>query len=208
MFPFRPRPVLAGFVALATVCAAATMPSRAAEQPTTRLHATVRSLDGDTLVLDVPDGSRVQATLAPDARVTGVRRASFADIREGSFVGAAALPGADGHLRALEVHIFPESMRGAGEGHRPMDQSAHKTMTNGTVGVVSASGGNAISIAYGGGEQQLVVPPETPVVALEPADARLVAPGAKNSATVRQDSAGGIIAERVLVGLDGLDPPL
>ncbi len=178
-----------------------------AAQPV-RIHATLgESRDPAMITLEVPDGSVVSGHKAPDLRVTGVKRASLSDIHQGSFIGTAALPGPDGTLRALEVNIFPESMRGVGEGHRTMDAGQDKTMTNGAVGTVASTGRLALTVTYKGGEQRVTVDPNTPVVALEPGDDSMLTVGAHVIASGHRED-DRVVFDRVLVGLDGLDPPM
>jgi hypothetical protein len=196
------------FVApLAALVSVVATPALAAEAQQARVHATVVAVTGSTVKLAAPDGTEIMAQTAPETRYSAVRRASLSDIRPGSYVGAAALPAAGGTLRAVEVHIFPESMRGAGEGHRPMDPAAGKTMTNGTVGVVGDTGGGALTVTYPGGEQRVQVTADTPVVALEPAGPDGLRPGAK-VVVIGRPGATGLVADRFMIGLDGLDPPL
>src|SRR5262245_29511193 len=129
-------------IVLAAAIASVVM-SAASAQQATRVRGTIESLDGDTLTVKARDGATLQVMLKSNAQVVGVVKATLADIKEGSFIGSGAVPQADGSQKAVEVHIFPESMRGTGEGHRPWEGAANGTMTNGTVGatVTSAEGG-------------------------------------------------------------------
>jgi hypothetical protein len=182
--------------------------ARALDPETVRVHGTLREApDSGSVTIEMPEGIMVSGRWAPEMRVIGVKRASLADIHEGSYVGTAALPGPAGTLRALEVHIFPESMRGAGDGHRLMDGGRDQTMTNGAVGTVSSTGPLTIILTYKGGMQRVIVDPDTPVVALEPGDASLLAIGTKVIASGRRDGNEATF-DRVLVGLEGLDPPM
>ena len=102
-------------------------------------------------------------------RSARVAAASLADVKPGVYVGVAAAPGDDGTLKALEVHIFPESMRGVGDGHRPFDLAPGSTMTNGAVNArVEQVDGPQIVVAYNGGQQTITVDKSTPIVAIEP----------------------------------------
>ena len=116
----------------------------------------------------VPDG----------ARIVAVARATLADVKPGSYVGIAALPRPDGTQLALEVLIFPEAMRGAGEGHRPWDLMPESTMTNATVAeVVSEVSGPVLTLKYKDGDKSITVPPEAPIVTFVPADRSDIKPG-------------------------------
>jgi hypothetical protein len=123
--------MLATVVLFATVAAT----SAWAQQPqTARVRGTIEKLDGKTLLVKGRDGAPLTLTLADNVQVVSVVKASLADIKEGAFIGSGAMPQADGTQKALEVHIFAESQRGTGEGHRPWDGAPNSTMTNGTAG--------------------------------------------------------------------------
>jgi hypothetical protein len=153
------------------------------------------------------EGSDVTLTLTPDARIVGVVKASLADIKPGSFVGSAAMPQPDGSQKALEVHIFAESQRGTGEGHRPYTVP-NSTMTNGTVGnAVKGVDGNTVMLSYKGGEKRIVVAPGVPIVRYEIGGRGDLKPGAAFtvlSAVKKPD--GTFTASRVNVGRDGAVP--
>lgn len=190
----------------ALLCAAAVMP--AAAQAPTRLRGTIVSVDGPVIHVAPTTGGDDKVGIAA-ARITLVSPTTLADVKTGSFIGAAAKSAADGSLEAVEVHVFPESMRGAGEGHRPFDLGPKSTMTNGTVGQeVVGKDGQTLTVTYKGGEKRIVVPPNTPVVALEPGDAGLLIKGAHVTAIVQPGPDGQLAATSVLVGKDGLTPPM
>ena len=137
----------------------------AQQQQTQRIRGTIEKADGNVLALKSSDGSALKLTLVPNARVVAVIKATMADIKPGTFLGSAAMPQPDGSQKALEVHIFPEEMRGTGEGHRPCN-TPNSTMTNGTAAGATVSGvdGSAMIVTYKGGEQKIVVPPGVPIV--------------------------------------------
>ena len=135
--------------------------------------------------------------------------ASLADVKPGVFIGVAALPGEGGELKAMEVHIFPEALRGTGEGHRPFDLAPGSTMTNGNVDVrVEGADGPRLNVTYKGGEQTIVVGPKTPIVGFAPGARSDLKPGAAIVARGARQDDGSIEAQRILVGKDGLVPPL
>src|SRR5947199_5396784 len=147
--------------ALAAVLAA----SAWAQQPqTVRLRGTIEKGDGNTLHLKLRDGTPATLTLTGNAQIVAVVKASLSDIKEGSFIGSGAMPQADGSQKALEVHIFAESQRGTGEGHRVWDGAPNSTMTNGTAGTaVTGVDGPTIKVKYRDREKQHAVGPEVPV---------------------------------------------
>ena len=171
---------------------------------------TVKSRGGETLTLK----------LAEDARHSLAEKADLNDVRDGSFIGTTAVPQPDGTLRAIEVHVFPDSMRGTGEGHRPWDLQPGRTMmTNATVSSVKPSStmtnatvakmaGRKLTLKYAGGEKTVVLPSDVTVVKLEPADRSRLSPGAHVFAVVSRQSDGTMRAERMIVGKDGLVPPM
>jgi hypothetical protein len=125
------------------------------------------------------------------------------------FIGSGAMPQPDGSQKALEVHIFAESMRGTGEGSRPWDGAPNSTMTNGTVGAnVSGIDGPVITVTYKDGEKKIVVTPNVPIVRYEVADLGAIKPGAPFSVTAAVKQADGSFdVNRVNVGRDGASPP-
>jgi hypothetical protein len=169
----------------------------------THIRGTVRSLDGQTLVVASRDGQAVTVLLAKDVKV------DLAAIKPGDFIGTAAVPGTDGRLHAQEVMVFPEAMRGVGEGHRPWDLTPDSTMTNATVAQVAAAAkGRRLRLDYKGGSQELEVAPDAPVVTLAPGDIGLVKPGTTVFILATKKADGSLEADRLVVGKDGVDPPM
>ena len=194
-------------IVLAVAVLAAVGISSASAQQTVRIRGTVEKVDGNTVVVKPASGPDVTLTLTANAAIVGVVKASLADIKPGSFVGSAAMPQADGSQKALEVHIFAESQRGTGEGHRPYTVP-NSTMTNGTVGdMVTATDGGTLVVKYKEGEKKIVVPPDVPIVRYEVGDRSELKPGVHVTAlnaVKKQD--GSIEAPRLNVGRDGLVP--
>ncbi len=195
-------------IACAAALAVFAMSSSSAQQPqTVRIRGTVEKVDGNTVVLKAVDGTEQTLTLTPKALIVGVVKASLADIKPGSFVGSAAMPQPDGSQKALEVHIFAESQRGTGEGHRPYT-IPNSTMTNGTVGdMVTATGEGTLTVKYKDGEKKIVVGPTVPIVRCEIGDRGELKPGVHVTAlnAVRKPD-GSIEAPRLNVGRDGFVP--
>jgi len=144
------RGMLAGAMLLATAVATSATTSAWAQQPqTARVRGTIEKVDGKTLLVKGRDGAPLTLMLADNVQVVSVVKASLADIKEGAFIGSGAMPQADGTQKALEVHIFAESQRGTGEGHRPWDGAPNSTMTNGTAGTaVTSVDGPTITVKY------------------------------------------------------------
>src|SRR5580704_12340966 len=130
------------------------------QPPTVRLRGTIAAVDGNILTLKSSDGAEIKLMLTENALIVAVVKAALSEIKEGTFLGSAAIPQADGSQKAVEVHIFPEQMRGTGEGHRPYPTVANGTMTNGTAAGATVAGveGSTITVKYTGGEKKIIVP--------------------------------------------------
>lgn len=181
--------------------------ANAQESQTMRLRGTIEKLDGNVLTVKSREGAELKVTLADKLLVVGVAKASLADIKEGYFIGSAAMPQADGSQKALEVHIFPESMRGTGEGHRSYS-IPNSTMTNGTVGAtVTSVDGSAITLKYKDGEKKIIVSPGIPIVRYEVGDkADLKAGAAFTILAAAKKPDGTFETARINVGRDGAVP--
>jgi hypothetical protein len=186
-------------------------PGFAQAPSTTRIHGTITGVKGNALAVRTNGGDAVTIGFNPSTPVVAVGAATLADIKPGSFVGSAARPRADGTLVALEVHIFSESMRGAGEGHRTMDGGTQTTMTNGTVGSdiadVAGVSGRSITITYADGDKTVLVPQGVPVVTFEIGNQAELVPGAHVSVSASQ-AGDAFNAVRITVGKAGVTPPL
>ena len=196
------------FAGAALVSAFATT-SAIAQQQTVRLRGTIEKVDGNTLTLKTRDGAPATLALTGNAVVVSVVKASLADIKEGSYIGSGAMPQADGSQKALEVHIFPEQMRGTGEGHRPYAPVANSTMTNGTAGGATVAGvdGSTIMVKYKDGEKKIVVPPNVPIVRYEIGGKADLKSGAHYTVLAATKNADGTFAtSRINVVRDGTVP--
>jgi len=155
----------------------------------------------------------VLVKLPDDVRIGGVEAAKLSDITAGNYVGTTAVKQADGNLKALEVHIFPESSRGTGEGHRPWDLQPGSTMTNANVEKVEQVAvekvqGQLLTLKYKDGEQKVFIPPGTPIVKNVPADQSLLKPGTGVYIPAVRGEDGTLTATRITVGVGGIMPPM
>ncbi|RTL48317.1 MAG: hypothetical protein EKK40_17580 [Bradyrhizobiaceae bacterium] len=182
----------------------------AQQSPTSsRVRGAIQSVNGDIVVVKGRDGTNTMMKMTPDVRVTGVTKITLADIKPGSYIGVTSVPGADGTQKATEVHVFPESMRGAGEGTRPWDTRPNSSMTNGGLDKrVDGADGNVLTVKYKDGEKQVVVTPDTELVTFVPAERSEIKPGAQIVAFTAKGDDGALQASRISVGLDGLTPPM
>ena len=182
-----------------------------AQQPPSpsRVRGTIVSVDGDVLSVKSRSGEDVKLHMTGDMRVVGITKISLSDIKVGSFVGTTTVPDPDGTQKAVEVHVFPEEMRGTGEGSRPFDLRPNSTMTNATVAEsVVGNDGHTLLVKYKDGEKKVVVSPDTPVVTYVPADKSELKAGAKIIAFFKKLPDGSFEANRISVGRDGLTPPM
>lgn len=179
-------------------------------QETVRVRGTIEKVEGPALLVKTRDGDQVKIVTSDDAMVTAVVKASLADIKPGTYLGASGMPQADGSQRAIEIHIFPEAMRGTGDGHRPWDLQPQTTMTNANVEQkVTGRDGEVLTVKYRDGEKKLVVTPETVVVAFAPGDKADLVPGTGifvSAARKRPD--GTLETSRLTYGKNGLMPPM
>jgi hypothetical protein len=175
----------------------------------TRVRGTIEKLDGQNLVVKTREGLVVTIALAPNFAVNGVVNKDLADIKQGDYVGVASTKGTDGKLHALEVLIFPEAMRGVAEGQYPWDLQPESLMTNAAVaGVAAAPTGRTLRLAYKGGESEIVVGPDAPIVTFQPAEASLLKPGATVFIVAQKQPDGTLTAARVTAEKDGVKPPM
>ena len=182
-----------------------------AQQPPvpTRVRGTIEAVDGDVLAVKSRNGEDVKLRMTADVLVVGIIKIALSDIKVGSFVGATTVPGPDGGNNAVEVHVFPEAMRGTGEGSRPYDLRPNSTMTNATVEqTVAGNDGHTLMVKYKDGEKKVVVSPDTPVVTYVPGDKSDLKAGAKIIAFIKPLPDGSFETSRISVGRDGLTPPM
>jgi hypothetical protein len=197
-----------GSIMLSFAVVAVSMMAVAEDRPV-RVRGTLERMDGDICVIKAHGGDTLQVKLADKPMVVALTKASLADIKPGSYIGVSGMPQPDGSQKALEVHIFPESMRGAGDGHRPWDLQPSSTMTNGSVAQSGASSaGEVISLKYKDGEKKIVVPSDAPIVAYTPTDKSELRPGARVfiAAAIKLPD-GTLQASRINVGR-GVNPPM
>jgi hypothetical protein len=180
-------------------------------QEAVRLRGTIEAVkEPGTFIVKSREGETVTVATTDKPVYTAMVKASLADIKPGLFVGATAMPGTDGTLKAVEVHIFPEAMRGAGEGHRPWDLKPESTMTNANVEQsVTGVDGQTLTLKYKGGEKKIVVTPETVVVTYANGDVGELKPGtAIFVGAGRKMPDGSISTSRITFGRNGLVPPM
>jgi hypothetical protein len=184
--------------------------SAAGAQDTVRVRGTIERLEGPIYVVKARDGAELKVTPMDNGIVVALVKASLADIKPGLFVGSTGMPQPDGSQKAIEVHIFPEAMRGTGEGHYPWDLQADSTMTNANVEESVASvDGQTLTLKYKTGEKKIIVTPQTVIVTYNPGDKADLKPGTKIFvAAAKKQPDGTLQAARINYGKDGLTPPM
>jgi hypothetical protein len=213
------------FIAASLFAGAATAQIPSSDKPAPEhVRGDIVAIDGNTVTVKSRGGETLKLQLADNVRVAVAEKGELADVHDGSFIGTTAVPQPDGTLRAIEVHVFPESMRGTGEGHRPWDLRPGSTMTNATVKGAAAAGGTSPStmtnatvanvtgrklmLKYNDGEKSVLVPPNATVVKLEPSDRSQLKPGVHLFAIASRQADGTLRAERLTIGKDGVVPPM
>jgi hypothetical protein len=180
------------------------------QQPSpTRVRGTIERAEDPTYIIKSRDGSEVKLVLSENPSFAGITKASLSDIKEGTFVGIASMPQADGTYKALEVLIFPENMRGTNEGHFAWDLQPQSMMTNANVEqMVTAVDGRTLTLKYKGGEKKIFVPAEAPIVTFVHGEKSDLKPGAKVFVVAFKRPDGSLEGRSWRVGRDGLTPPM
>jgi hypothetical protein len=201
------RLLLAGaLIALIALPAAA---QNAPQGTPTRIRGTVEKLDGQNLTVKSREGPELTIVLAPNLTVAYLVKKSLADIKSGDFVATTSAKGTDGKNHSVELRIFPEAMRGLGEGQYAWDLMPDSLMTNATVtGIAGAPQGQTLKVSYKGGESEIVVGPETPIFGYGTGDASLLKPGAAVFIVALKQPDGTLTASRVTAEKDGVKPPM
>jgi hypothetical protein len=192
-----------------TVLATPAIAQNPPASPPARIRGTVEKLDGQALTLKSRDGQQVTVTLAPNVAVTFLVKKNLADIKAGDFVASTSMKGTDGKNHSVELRIFPEAMRGLGEGQYAWDLAPESLMTNATVsGVTGAPQGQTLKVTYKGGESELVVGPDTPIFGYGAGDMSLLKPGSAIFIVAQKQADGSLTAARVTAEKDGVKPPM
>lgn len=176
------------------------------------IRGKISAVEGRSLRVATTSGE-VSVRFPEDVRIGGVAAAQLSEITAGNYVGTTAVKQADGNLKALEVHIFPETSRGTGEGHRPWDLQPGSTMTNANVEQVEQVAvekvqGQMLTLSYKGGQQKVFIPPGTPIVKNVSADRSSLKTGAGVFIPAVQSEDGTLTATRITVGVGGIMPPM
>ena len=201
--------MIRAIAALLIAAVSAVAVAQAPANPPVRIRGTVEKIDGQVLTVKANNGQSMTVKLADNFVVMGIAKASIADIGSGKFIGTTTVGERQGALVALEVHIFPENMRGTGEGHYDWDLRPESKMTNANVANVTTMGKDRVlTVQYKGGEKKVLVPENAVIVSFTPADKSELKPGAKVFVNSQRQPDGSLTAPRVNVGLKGQIPPM
>jgi hypothetical protein len=194
----------------ATCFALACLAVPASAQETVRIRGTIESIDGPVFVVKNRDGAELKLTVTDKPLFVAIVKATMADIKPGMFVGSTGVTQEDGTQKAIEVHIFPESMRGTGEGHYDWDLKPQTKMTNANVEqTVAGVDGQILSVKYKDGEKKVLVTPETAVVTYVTGAREDLKPGIKIFVgAAKKQPDGTVQTPRITYGKDGLTPPM
>ena len=205
-----PNKVLAiGISAALAACVLGATAGNSEDAPPPRVRGTLDQVNGSTLTIKTRNGTPVNVQLKDGAHVIAVTKGAMSDIQTNSFVGIASMPQPDGTLKAVEVSVFAEPLRGTAEGHRPWDLMPGSSMTNATVTKqVTKQEGNTLTLKHKDGEQTIVVPADVVVVNLIPGENADLKPGAKIFVPASKKADGTWEAAVALVGRDGITPPM
>ena len=183
--------------------------AQAPANPPVRIRGTVEKIDGQMLTVKANNGQSMTVKMADNFVVMGIAKAGLDDIASGKFIGTTTVGERDGALVALEVHIFPENMRGTGEGHYDWDLRPASKMTNANVAsMVSMGADRVLTVQYKGGEKKVLVPADAVVVSFTPTERSELKPGASIFVVSQRQPDGSLSAARVNVGLKGQVPPM
>jgi len=201
--------LLAAAVALPLTAGGSAARAESAKGEPIRVRGSVANLEGGTLSVKTREGQIVSVALPQGSMVSGVARAAISDIKPGDYVGIASLPTKEGGDGALEVLIFPPALKGIGEGSYGWDLKPNSTMTNATVAdAVTAVSGRTVMLSYQGRQKKIAIPEGTPVVTLAAATEADLKPGAAVFIAGEKAPGGAITARQVVVGTNGVVPPM
>lgn len=205
---FIPMLAVASTLAVSAVVSTPAMAAGNA-QDRVNVRGKIVSFSANTLQVKSREGNTVTVALAEGYKVAGITRASLADIKPGSFVGIASLPKADGGDGALEVLVFPPAMKGVGEGSYAWDLKPKSNMTNATVAnAVQGVDGHTVTVTYHGKEKKIAIPEGTPIVTLGAATNDDLKPDAVVFIPALKDAKGKLVTQQVVVGNNGIVPPM
>jgi hypothetical protein len=206
MIPSPARPAAAKLMLLAGILFGSTAPLAAADP---HIRGQITAIEGDVATVATTTGETVEVNMAPDLIVMLFKTIGIEDVKPGDYLSIPSVTGPDGVKQALAVNVFPEALKGAGEGVSDWDWGAESQMTNATLGgLVQARGADfEMVVSYGGAEETIAVPESTPVTSFGPDPERSLAVG-DNAVFFTDEEGGELTAARVGVSENGALPPI
>jgi len=197
------------FLSISIFIFTATALAQAPANPPVRIRGTVEKFDGGMLTVKARNGQSMTVKMADNFTVMGIHKVGLSELANGKFIGTTTVGERDGALVAEEIHIFPENMRGTGEGHYDWDLRPNSKMTNANVANISAMGKDRVmTVQYKGGEKKVLVPESAVIVEFRPADKSELKPGAHVFVNSQRQPDGSLASARVNVGMNGQVPPM
>jgi hypothetical protein len=173
-------------------------------QAPTRVRGTITSLEGDVLSVNSREGKELKIQLAPDAQVALAKKASAADFKPGAYVGVTSVKGPDGRLVARRVHALGPQVP---QMHGAWDSIPDSMMTNATLDATAQVGaGTELVLKNKDGEQKILVTPQTEYYTFAPGTRADLKPG-ESIFTGAAQKDGKLVAQRITVSKDGVNPP-
>jgi hypothetical protein len=180
-----------------------------------RIRATVEKFDKHLVTVKTDKGDHLTLELTARTGFATVDPRKLADIKTNSYVGLTAIPGTDKKLHANRVFIFPEIMRGAGEGHFPGRQGQGSASINATITAIAAArDGVTVTLHYKSkatgkeGWADIDIAQDVPIVAFQPGDASVLKAGADTVTVLQKDDDGDLHALEIIAGRDNMKPPM
>jgi hypothetical protein len=183
-------------------------PGFAADAPPQHIRGTLETVQDRMLSVKTARGTD-NIKLADDAKIFTVSPTDISAVKDGKFVGITSVDKA-GKRVAVEVHVFDDTLRGLGEGHYPWDLgSGPNMMTNANIAQVESVGSDRVlKLDYKGGTQSIAVPADAAIVLFTAATADQLQPNAKVFVIAKKQEDGSFVAPAIVVGKDGLKPPM
>ena len=179
-------------------------------QSVMRLRGTILAVDADTVGMRTREGAEIKIKLSDKTTFSSVSAINIEAIAPGSYIGTSAVADKDGTFTAQEVVVFPEAMKGTNEGKFPWDLTPDSTMINAIVSAATlVSGqGRELILTQKGETSKEIIPSGVPIVTLAPTDRKTLVVGSPAFVVVQVSPDQSLTATRMVLGKDGVAPPM
>ncbi len=190
----------------------------AREQEPDHIRGQIAKVERSAIEVRTRDGKTVRLGLLDPLTVISLAKGSFTAVDFGVYVGAVAVrleaysPIVRDSLswlhKGFELRIIDEQLRGIALGHKKWDLTSETIIAHGWIDDIE---GRVISIKWGPTEEEetdVETPRDAPVLKMALGDKSLIKPGAHVFAGAQQDGNGRYVAVFIIVGKDGIVPPL